>query len=107
MTLHAAISHPDALAVSFGCVTAVCLISILSGGAEERARKRSLVCTHKTATLLGVALLWVLSLAAQKEPPPQPPTNPPPSSVRGVIRLYFHDPDGRLVPVDSGVEVRP
>jgi hypothetical protein len=103
MTLQAAISRPDEMAFSLLCVILACLIAIQSGGAVERARKRSLVLRNKTTTLVGAALLWALAIFAQKDPQPPPPTNPPPSSAQGVIRLYWHAPDGRLVPFDPPI----
>jgi hypothetical protein len=102
MTLHDAITHPDILAVSLACVAAACLIAINAGGAGERARKRRLVRQNKAATLLGAAILWSFTVAAQKGPTPPGPTNPPPAAARGVIRLH-QDIGGRLIPIGAPV----
>jgi hypothetical protein len=104
MTLQAAMADPGTLAVSALCAISICFAAINFGGGEERARMRSFVRRNKTTTLLATALLWVFVVQAQKDPGH---TNPPPSSAKGFIRLYWHAPDGRLVPFDHGVEVRP
>ncbi|HRR34007.1 MAG TPA: hypothetical protein P5026_07915 [Kiritimatiellia bacterium] len=69
-----------------------------------------LYCTARDPFVYAFALL-VLAAAFYAFPSSASksgPTNPPPSAVKGVIRLYCHTPDGRMVPFESPVrEVNP
>lgn len=63
--------------------------------------------SYAFAILAMAASVYAFPSSASKSGP----TNPPPvtpSAPSGVIRLYYHAPDGRLVPFDAPVrEVRP
>ena len=57
--------------------------------------------------MAAAAAVYAFPSSAEKGGPPDPPPVKPSAPV-GVIRLYYHAPDGRLVPFDAPVrEVRP
>lgn len=52
------------------------------------------------ALLAIAAAVYAFPSSADKGGPPPPP---PPSQKAGVIRLYYHAADGRLVPFDAPI----
>jgi hypothetical protein len=54
------------------------------------------------ALLAGAAAGYAFPARAAKST-----TNPPPAAPSGVIRLYYHAPDGRLVPFHSPIRRYP
>ena len=52
------------------------------------------------ALLAAAAAFYAYPSSASKSNPPKPPAV---ESRKGVIRLYYHAPDGRLVPFDAPI----
>lgn len=73
---------------------------ILDGGRSMRGNGG--FATVYTLMVVAAAFHAYPSRAAKGDPP-EPPKPPVAEAQKGVIRLYYHAPDGRLVPFDAPV----
>ena len=82
---------------------AVWALPRMCSGARRILRSRD---GFALALLAVAAIIYAYPSSASKSNPPEPPEPPKPPAVesrKGVIRLYYHAADGRLVPFDAPI----